>query len=61
MRSGRRASGYPNASVRSCASHRANARPPHASRKKALQSLAGLFYLFTLQQTSLLYSLFALG
>ncbi|MDW8348526.1 MAG: hypothetical protein RML94_16300 [Bacteroidia bacterium] len=30
---GRRATGYAIASVLRCASHRANARPPHASRR----------------------------
>ncbi|MCS7075097.1 MAG: hypothetical protein NZ455_00205 [Bacteroidia bacterium] len=36
MRSGRRATGYASASVLRCASHRANARPPHASRSSLL-------------------------
>ncbi|MCS7028163.1 MAG: hypothetical protein NZ519_05300 [Bacteroidia bacterium] len=35
---GRRASGYADASVLRCAAHRANARPPHASRKGSLKN-----------------------
>ncbi|MCS7027910.1 MAG: hypothetical protein NZ519_04025 [Bacteroidia bacterium] len=34
---GRRASGYANASVLRFATHRADARPPHASRKGSLK------------------------
>ncbi|MCS7027961.1 MAG: hypothetical protein NZ519_04285 [Bacteroidia bacterium] len=33
---GRRATGYAFASVLRCASHRADARPSHASRKKLI-------------------------
>ncbi|MCS7027208.1 MAG: hypothetical protein NZ519_00440 [Bacteroidia bacterium] len=54
---GRRATGYANASVLRFAAHRADARPPHASRK---ESLKRLFLCFIYQVLACKYLYFKL-